>query len=558
MPTVTFDKKRVLSMVGRMSDEELADRISMLGTDLESVGDEIVVEVFPNRTDMLSEEGFAHALANFVGKGSGYEDVDAKESDYVLDVDVKMSDVRPYTAACVATGLKLDDEALRALIQLQEKLHVSYLRKRAKGAIGIYPMERIEWPVRFTAQRAESIVFTPLDGEEMNARKMLEEHPAGKEYGKLLKGMPYFPVFRDENDMVLSVPPIINSEETGRVTTKTTDVFVEVSGFHLQTLERALSILAFSMKKLGAQIHEVTVRYPDGDRVTPKRDPQRIEVNLRSVNKLLGIDLSEEEFEKLLPRMGLGWDAETSEVLVPTFRTDMLHEIDVTEDVAIAYGYENFEAELPDVSTTAQEAPFETFKRKVAHLLCGFGYQETQTYHLVQAPLQKDVAKIDANIVTLANPMNREYDTMRATVLLSQLDVLSRNRSAAMPRNVFEIGRVFLAGGDTETGIVEHDELAVALEDDDASFTTAQQIVDAVLSRFGLSYEFMETATDVAWWHELFLEGRRAHVISQRHVIGEIGEVHPDVLRAMEIYHPVIGVRINIEEVFKLVGRQVR
>lgn len=556
MPTVTFDKKRVLGYVGDITDAELSDRISMLGTDLESVTpDSITVEIFPNRTDMLSEEGFGHAIANFIGHGTGFEDVAPEASDYELDVDPKMTDVRPYTVAAVATGTRLDDESLRALIQLQEKLHLSYGRKRAKAAIGIYPMERIAWPISFTAERPSSIVFTPLDGEKGDANAILERHPAGKAYGHLLRGHPFFPVFRDAEGKVLSVPPIINSEETGRVTTATTDLFIEVSGHHLATLEKTLAIVCFTLQKRGAQLHSVTVHYPDRDLVTPRIEPQRVPADPKQIARILGFEPKGDELIGLLAKMGLGYDAQSGEALVPTYRTDVLHPVDVAEDLAIAYGYENFEPDLPALATIAQEHPLETFKRKASVLLAGFGYQETQTYHLIPAAIQRELAKTRADIVEIANPMNREYDTLRTTVLLSLLDVLARNRSAAMPRNVYEIGRVFIAGADTETGVSEHDELAVALEDDEASFSTAQQIVAAVLERYRLSYEFMETATDTDWWHSLFVPGRRAHVVCDRHVIGEIGEVHPDVLRTLEIYHPIVGVRLNIEEAFRIANR---
>ena len=69
MPTITLDKKDILNMLGKkVSDAELKDRISMIGTDLESMDDkEIVVEVFPDRPDMLTAAGFAKALSSFMG-----------------------------------------------------------------------------------------------------------------------------------------------------------------------------------------------------------------------------------------------------------------------------------------------------------------------------------------------------------------------------------------------------------------------------------------------------------------------------------------------------------
>ncbi|MFT4308242.1 MAG: phenylalanine--tRNA ligase subunit beta [Candidatus Woesearchaeota archaeon] len=548
MPTVTFTKKRVLEGIGDLSDSDLADRISMLGTDLERITtDEIIVEIFPNRTDMLSEQGFIHALKNFIERGDGYEDVHAHESEYEIDVDPKMTDVRPYTVAAVARGVHLDDASLTALIQLQEKLHISYLRKRAKGAIGIYPMEHIEWPIRYTARRADDIVFTPLGSERMSAREMLEKHSAGQTYGHLLKGRPLYPLFVDAKDNVLSVPPIINSEETGRLTTKTTDVFIETSGSHLPTLERALAIIAFNLQKLGAQIHAVTVRYPDQDVVTPRTEPQRIPITPKQASKILGHEPDAEAFVELLARMGHGYDE--GHALVATYRTDILHPIDIIEDLIIAYGYENVESDLPDISTTAHEDGFETFKRKIAYLLTGFGYHETHTYHLIPKSAQETVGLAP---IELANPMNREYDTLRMSVLISLLDVLSRNRNAAMPRRVYEIGRVFHRG-ESETGIVEHDELAVALEDDQATFSTAQQVVDTILSRYGLEYSF---TNENEWDHTMLLEGRRSHVTCQGTVIGEIGDVHPDVLHELEIHHAVIAVTLNLEAIHQLIQRR--
>jgi len=87
MPTVTFDKKKILQYVGEIDDAALSDRISMIGTDLDEVNDkEIIVEIFPNRPDMLSEEGFAHAIKNFIGRGNGFEEVKSEKSEYELSI----------------------------------------------------------------------------------------------------------------------------------------------------------------------------------------------------------------------------------------------------------------------------------------------------------------------------------------------------------------------------------------------------------------------------------------------------------------------------------------
>src|SRR3989344_7221120 len=123
MPTVTLNKEVFEKLIGKkLPLDELKDRISMLGTDLEGIeGNEIKVEVFPNRPDMLSEQGFARAFSSFIGVKKGFRKYDVKsygENVFVKDLPKQW----PYAVACVVKGLRLDSEKVREIIQLQEKL----------------------------------------------------------------------------------------------------------------------------------------------------------------------------------------------------------------------------------------------------------------------------------------------------------------------------------------------------------------------------------------------------------------------------------------------------
>ena len=82
MPTVTLNRKTFEKLVGKkLNDATLKDRISYLGTDLENVtADKIIVEIFPNRPDMLSEQGFARAFASFIGAKKGFREYSVNES----------------------------------------------------------------------------------------------------------------------------------------------------------------------------------------------------------------------------------------------------------------------------------------------------------------------------------------------------------------------------------------------------------------------------------------------------------------------------------------------
>ena len=230
MPTVTLNRAVLEKLVGKkLPLEKLKERISYLGTDLESIeGDEINVEIFPNRPDMLSEQGFARALSSFIGVKTGLRKYDVNKSGARAIVDKSVKDVRPYTACAIVKNLKLNDERIREIIQIQEKLHVTQGRNRAKAAIGIYPLEKIKMPIIYTAKKPEEIRFRPLESKiEMGGNEILAEHPTGIKYAKLLEGKKMFPLWIDSENKVLSMPPIINSDELGKVKETTREVFIE-------------------------------------------------------------------------------------------------------------------------------------------------------------------------------------------------------------------------------------------------------------------------------------------------------------------------------------------
>ena len=128
MPTITLSKKMLEELSGKkLPLNELKDRISMLGTDLESIeGDEIIVEVFPNRPDMLSAQGFARAFSSFIGVKQGLRKYEVRKSGEKVIIDPSVKEVRPFTACAIVKGLKFDDEKIKEVIQIQEKLHITF------------------------------------------------------------------------------------------------------------------------------------------------------------------------------------------------------------------------------------------------------------------------------------------------------------------------------------------------------------------------------------------------------------------------------------------------
>jgi len=429
--------------------------------------------------------------------------------------------------------LKFDNEKIKEVVQIQEKLHVTYGRNRKKAAIGIYPFEKITMPIYYKALDPKEIKFRPLESEkEMTGLDILSKHPAGKEYGYLLEGLDKFPVFVDAENRILSMPPIINSHETGKINEDTKDVFIECSGFDFEVLNILLNIIVTALADMGGEIYSMELYYKDKRFVTPDLRPKEMKVDLKYLNRLLGLDLDDEELKKLFDKMGYSYA--NRKVLIPSYRADILHPIDLVEDIAIAYGYENFKYEIPNVSTTGEEDEIEVFKRKIREVLIGLGLLESSSFIITSRELVK------GSFVEIDNPINKEYDVLRNSLIPSLLQVLSRNKHNEYPQKIFEVGLVNLDGKDTNL-------LSIASSHEKANFTEMKQVLDALFLALDLNYKVEEVKDDS------FIEGRVGKIIIDNKEIGIIGEINPRELVRFDLDMPVSGLEIDLERLFKLV-----
>lgn len=539
MPTITLNKKIFEKLVGKeLPLEELKDRISMLGTDLEKIeGNEIQVEIFPNRPDLLSEQGFARAFSSFIGVKTGLREYQLKKSGQKIIIENSVTDVRPYTACAIVKSLKFDNEKIKEIIQIQEKLHITFGRNRKKAAIGIYPMEKITFPVTYKADNPNKIKFQPLESEkEMTGLQILSQHKAGREFGHLLEGLDKFPFFIDAAGKILSMPPIINSHLTGRIDENTKDVFIECSGFDYNVLSKCLNIIVAALADMGGEIHSLELEYGKEKKISPNLIPERMKLDLGYINKRLGLSLPEKECIELLARMGYGY--EKGEVLIPAYRTDILHQVDLVEDVAIAYGYENFEEDIPNIATIGEENPSEKFFRKVREILIGFGLLEVKNYHLMTKEELNYKMLLEKETVSLKNALG-DYNHLRNSLLPSLMKNLSENQHNESPQNIFEIGRIFNLDKKFETGVCEKNMLTISLCHEKTDFTEIKQILDALMSSLGIEYSVKESK------HPSYIDGRIGEIYVKSKNIGVIGEIDPQVIVNWNLAVPVVGLELN-------------
>ena len=496
---------------------------------------------------MLSTHGFLRAFKAFLGKrgemGLKKYKLNKPEKNYKVTIDSSVKNIRPYTACAIVKNLKFDNESIKEIIDIQEKIHTTVGRNRKKLAIGIYPLEKISLPIKFEARKPEDIKFIPLETDrEMTGIQILQRHPTGRDYAHLLTNLDKFPIFVDSKNKILSMPPIINSHETGKITENTKDVFIECSGFDFTILNKVLNIIVTTLADIGGDIYQMDLQYSKKI-TTPNLEPEKLKISLENVNKLLGLDIKEKDLPKLLEKMGYNY--KKPNVFVPAWRTDVLHEVDIAEDVAIAYGYGNLVPEIPEIATIGYQDPKSKINSKISEILAGLGLIEISSYHLIK----ENEINLDKNkeaIETLDS--KTEYKILRPNLLTPCLRILAENKDNEYPQRIFEIGTVFKKDKEekTETGAIESQNLLISTAP--GNFTGLNQILRYLLKSLCIDYELKESSND------RLIEGRTAAIIVNKEIIGTIGEVHPDTLNLWNIKMPLAILEISLEKIYELLN----
>ncbi len=543
MATTKFSKKLFEKEIGKLT-EEMQNKIAMFGTTVESLtDDELEIDVSPNRPDLLSYQGFKQAFLGFLGKKIGLQNykIYPPEKDYIVNIDSSVKEIRPYTACAIVKNLKFDDEKIKEIVDIQEKLHNTIGRKRKKIAIGIYPLEKITLPITLKALEPDKIKFIPLETErEMSGLQILQRHPTGRDYAHLLAGKEKFPIFIDAKNQILSMPPIINSQTTGKITETTKDVFVECSGFDFEILKKCLNIIIITLANLGGKVYSMQLTGNLKEK-TPNLTPEKNKISLENTNKVLGLSLNEKQLKQLLEKMGHNYNPKNKEVESPAWRTDILHEVDLIEDVAIAYGYNNFKPEIPEIATIGEEAPKEKIKRKISNILAGLGFLETSSVHLTKKEDQIEKMGLDKDPQVIEIKESKtEYTTLRKNLTTCLLKILSENIDVEYPQSIFEMGKVF----SLKNNIVEKENLAIA--GTPRNFTQIKQVIEYLFRMLDLEIEIEESEK----FPPEFIEGRVGFIKLKNKEIGYLGEIHPKILRNWKIKMPVSLCEIDLTEIF--------
>jgi phenylalanyl-tRNA synthetase beta chain len=509
-----------------------------------------------NRPDLWSVEGLARAMRGFLKIEKGLRRYEVGEPVLDVLVDAELSGIRPFICCSVVTDLSLTDTIIRGLMHLQDKLDQTYGRCRQKTSIGIYDFDLISPPLNYAVTKPSAISFVPLGFEEkLNLAQILEQHPKGVEYGHIVKAHSEYPILLDSSRKVLSFPPVINSNDLGKVTEDTRNLLVEVTGTMHQTVLNTLNLVTLALVDRGGKAHSATVRYPDDafyasrTVVTPDFRSKRWKLNVGYVNKVLGLQLGAEQMVDLLLTAGFGVETvgdSVLDVLVPCYRVDVMHEVDLAEDIAIAYDYNNIEPFWRELPTTGCAKPEQRLIDVARGLMVGLGFQEILTYTLTSPESLFDkMNREKARIVEVANPKVVTMSCLRSWLLPSLMEFLGCNQSVEFPQKIFELGKVTLVDETKETKTRDEEWLAAATTHPSASFSEIKSALDAFFMNFGVEWLIEETV------HPSFIEGRVGVVSVNGVDVGVLGEVHPKVLEAWKLENPVAAFEVNMGEVIE-------
>jgi phenylalanyl-tRNA synthetase beta chain len=542
MPVITFDFQDFSQLIKKkISKEQLIKQLPMIGADLDKVENDLIsIEFFPDRPDLFCVEGIVRASRAFFDIKTGLTIYNIESSDIRISVDSSVKTIRPFIRCALVKNVMMTDELIVSLMDLQEKLHYGVGRNRKKVAIGVHNFEPIKPPFTYKAVSPQSVQFVPLAKvESMTLEDILLYHEKGITYAHLLSDFDKYPLITDNYDNVLSFPPIINGSLT-EVTPFTTDLFIDVTGTNLKAVKIALNIVTTALAERGGTIYSTTIIDEGQEIRSPDLEPKNKTLSIAYVNKILGTNFGGGEVIRSLEKMG--YDAKQIkkglvDVLIPAWRSDILHEIDLIEDVAIGFGYDKFKKTLPELFTFGNHLLDQHLRDNLRTILIGLGFNEVTTFTISNERDEfEKLGMKKTNRVQLLNPITEDFTCLRTNLLPSLLKILSDNKHHNLPQQIFELGIVV-------NKIYKNTyDLGVVRTSAKTHFTESKALVEGILREVGItSYDISEK------YHPAFIQGRCGSVKVNNQEIGFFGELHPNTILNFELEHPIIAIEISLD-----------
>ncbi len=534
MPTAIFPLD-YLKRLTTATPQQLEQQAFDYGLEATLSENALVVDVTAERPDLLAPEGFARAINIYNGATREVPDQLAK-SGMTVTVSPAMQDLRPFIAALVVENVEIGTSGVEMLVQFQEKITQTFGRQRKKTAIGIYNLNQIQGNVHYTTA-PKSLKFQPLQSDRpMSIQEILTNHPSGKLYAHTLPESDFVPILQDDAGTILAMPPIINAAGVGAIAPDSTRLFIDVTGTTRQSVIEVVNILAHNFLDVGATVKTVCIQYPDHAVTRPSLTPKSVFFSAKFLNEIVGTSIPKADLNLYLQRMDLQATG-TSAVLVPSYRTDILSEIDIAGDLLVAVGIENLQADQSTLKFyTGQSDPLKNFAHQVGDWAQRMGLMEVKSFILTDPEL---LSLFSDRYVQTGNARSRTHSTTRVTLQAGLLDILSQNINAPKPINIYEIGEILVLNPD---GIVSETSCwSFASLETKASFAIAKSYTQTLLKALGLEYSLIECDDP------RYISGRAATVQIQGESVGHFGEIHPHILSYFSFPEPICSGELDCQ-----------
>ncbi len=568
------------------------------------------IDIPANRYDLLCIEGLVRALRVFKGQQDPPEyRLKEPEARQRMIVRSETSQIRPYVVCAVLRGIQWDQAAYNSFLDLQDQLHHNLCRRRTLVAIGTHDLDSIKGPFSYEARSPTDIVFKQLfETTERDAKEYMDYirvHPEKKnnlgKYTDIIYDSPVYPVIYDSNRVVLSMPPIINGEHS-KMSVNTKNIFIECTATDYTRAIITLNTMICMFSQYCAEpftIEPVDVVYEDdhggdfkGQKIsTPDLSQTTFEARLSEVKNILGLAEIEPErvcnFARQMMLMEPRFDEAKKMIVVkaPPTRADILHECDVCEDIAVAYGFNNVVERLPPVMHTGAELPVMQLTELLRYEMAGAGYTEALTLGLCS--IADAFAKLrrpgdGSGCVELSNPATKDFEIVRPTLLPGIIKTLKENRKNIKFNEgvkLFEISDVVFLDKSVDTGARNERHCAALYCGMTSGFEKIHGLVDRIFELLEVSppasvVQASQTKADLVKQkmggdaagkaagrtyflkpiqEDTFFPGRAAAIMCTMEPgkepvrLGSMGVLHPEVLQNFDLKHPCSVLELNIQ-----------
>lgn len=587
MPTIAVDKEDLFASLGKSYTTQEFDELCFefgIELDEDTAADckngerpQLKIEIPANRYDMLCFEGIAQALNEFLGnsKQPDFRLVPA-EPTISLTIKSSTSEIRPYAAAAILRNIRFTERSYESFISLQDKLHSNLCRNRTLVAMGTHDLDQLTPPFTYEALPPSEIEFTPLNQtKKMNGHELMEFYDQDKNLGKylhIIRDSPVYPVILDAERNVASMPPIINSEKS-KISVDTRNVFLDITGTDRTKTEIVVNQLvamfsAHCDEPFTIEPVKIISEHNDESRVCPHLAPRSMEAEISYINSCLGLELTSENICNLLKKMSLMAKPSNKQnildVEIPITRPDILHQCDIMEDVAIAYGYNNLPiSKFAPTASVAQPLKVNKIADLLRQASAQSGYSEVMPLTLCSHDenfrylRQKDDGSA---VVKLENPKTVEFQVVRTTLLPGILKTIKENRKHSLPIKVFEAGDIVLKDSSLERGAFNQRNWSAIYAGKTSGFEYVQGLLGKIMQTMRVPWlSDPKIQLERGHWIEedkenpTFFPGRGAKIFfrarkgEEPKAIGSIGVIHPEVLQSFDIPYAASAVEINAE-----------